>query len=85
MDESTPLNSANGNGNGANRLPTSNKNWKIVRDNHNMEATFKFTWSERQRALREKGVGQAAHLCRDGKNICTYQVVVHITCIHCRI
>ena len=70
MDESTPLNSASGNEIGANRMPTPNKNWKIVCDNH-METTFKFTWSERERALREKGVGQAAHLCRDGKNIST--------------
>ena len=85
MDESTPLNSASGNGNGANRLPTTNKNGKIVKT-----TSLRFTWSERQRALREKGVGQAAHLCRDGKNICAYQLYVicscsHITCIHCRI
>eukprot|EP00956_Cyclotella_meneghiniana_P027560 scaffold62042_cov73-Cyclotella_meneghiniana.AAC.3 len=58
MDESTPLNSASSNGNGTDKVPPSTKNWKLVRN-------ALFTWSERERTLREKGVGQAAQLCRD--------------------
>ena len=69
MDESTPLNSASSNGNGTDKVPPSTKNWKLVRN-------ALFTWGERERTLREKGVGQAAQLCRDGKT--------H-PCFHCRI
>lgn len=67
MDELTPLTFKSTRSSGLNAATILAAN-KLKRGT--ISSKISFSLRERQRALREVGVGQAAHLCRDGEMRC---------------